>query len=297
MRVGTHNGEFHADDVFAVAALRFMFGVGNVEVVRSRDAAVLATCDLRVDVGGRSDPATGDFDHHQRGGAGTRDNGVPYAAFGLVWRQYGANVCAGNLEMARIVEGHLVQSVDAADCGFSLSTGKTVEGLGHYTVSSAISGLNPEWHEYHEPEDFGRAFEQAVEMACTILGREIMHADGVVMARQNVRQAIAAAADSRLIVLEAGCPWQEIVRREAPEALFVAFPIEMGAWRLQCVPSALGSFAQRKPLPESWAGKLGQELAELTGVSDVIFCHSGRFIAGAQTREGVLRLAELALAE
>ncbi len=68
MRVATHPGGFHADDVFAIAALRLVHG--DLEVVRSRDPEVLAAADLRVDVGGRYAPATGDFDHHQRGGAG-----------------------------------------------------------------------------------------------------------------------------------------------------------------------------------------------------------------------------------
>ena len=84
MKVATHPGNFHADDVFAIAALELVHG--PLEVVRTRDPERQAAADLRVDVGGRSDPAAGDFDHHQKGGAGTRENGIPYASFGLVWR-------------------------------------------------------------------------------------------------------------------------------------------------------------------------------------------------------------------
>ena len=80
MLVATHPGSFHADDAFAVATLGLAHG--GIEVVRTRDAAEMADADVRVDVGERSDPGTGDFDHHQKGGAGARPNDVRYASFG-----------------------------------------------------------------------------------------------------------------------------------------------------------------------------------------------------------------------
>ncbi|MES1193556.1 MAG: MYG1 family protein, partial [Solirubrobacterales bacterium] len=115
MRVATHPGNFHADDAFAVATLRLAHGDG-VEVVRTRDEAVQAAADVRVDVGGRSDPETGDFDHHQKGGAGERPNGIRYASFGLVWRAFGTQV-AGSRAAAASIDERLVQGVDANDTG------------------------------------------------------------------------------------------------------------------------------------------------------------------------------------
>ena len=115
MQVATHDGSFHADEVFALAALSLLDDA--LEIVRTRDADRLAAADLRVDVGFASDPATGDFDHHQKGGAGERPNGVRYASFGLVWREYGARVCAGDAEVAERVDQSLVQGIDANDTG------------------------------------------------------------------------------------------------------------------------------------------------------------------------------------
>ncbi len=290
LKVGTHNGVFHADDVFSIAALS---RIATVEVVRSRDPKVLATCDLRVDVGGECAPEKCTLDHHMKGGAGKRPNGVPYAAFGLVWRQFGVEASGGDAEVARIVDEGLVQPVDAVDNGFSLMAGEeVVKGILPYTVSSAISAMNPTWQE---APDFDVAFGRAVEMAAIILEREIVAARGVIVATAVVREAIAKGADPRLVVLDHFCPWQEVVVPEAPAALFVCFPSETGDWRIQAIPPTLGSFEKRRALPEEWAGKLVAELAALTEVSDAVFCHPGRFIAGAQSREGVLRMAELAL--
>ena len=58
-------------------------------------------------MGGRSDPATGDFDHHQKGGAGERENGIRYASFGLVWREHG-EALAGGAEAAAAIDERLV---------------------------------------------------------------------------------------------------------------------------------------------------------------------------------------------
>src|SRR5271154_3301935 len=101
MKVATHPGNFHADDVFAIAALGL--AAGPLQVIRTRDETVAADCDARVDLGGRSDPARGDFDHHQKGGAGERSNGIPYASFGLVWRQYGLQL-AGSEQAAEAID-------------------------------------------------------------------------------------------------------------------------------------------------------------------------------------------------
>jgi len=57
------------------------------------------------------------------------------------------------------------------------------------------------------------------------------------------------------------------------------------------------SFENRKSFPESWAGKRGNELVLATGVSDAIFCHRGRFLTVAGSKEGALALAELATKE
>lgn len=117
MKIAPHNGSFHADEVFAIATLLLLDE--PLEIVRTRDEALMATCDLRVDVGLRSDPATGDFDHHQRGGAGERPDGIRYASFGLVWKHYGERVC-GDAAVAAKVDEKLVQIVDANDNGQTL---------------------------------------------------------------------------------------------------------------------------------------------------------------------------------
>ncbi len=293
MRVATHSGSFHADDVFAIAVLILLPSGEGVEVVRSRDPEVLAAADVRVDVGQRNDPATGDFDHHQKGGAGERANGIRYASFGLVWREHGAAICGGDEEVARRIDEVLVQGVDANDTGQSIVE-PVYEGVAPFTVSHAIAALNPNWDEDASAAEKDAAFDRAVALARGILEREIASARAQVRAAGLVRDAIRRAEDPRVVELDRGMPWHRELIPTAPEALYVVYPRE-DDWGLQAVPRQLGEFANRKDLPAAWAGLSNDELAAVTGVPDARFCHIGRFMAVAGSREGALALARQAL--
>jgi uncharacterized UPF0160 family protein len=50
------------------------------------------------------------------------------------------------------------------------------------------------------------------------------------------------------------------------------------------------------PLEDGFNLGVAGELAAVCGVPDAVFCHNGRFIAGAGSLQGALRMAELALA-
>jgi uncharacterized UPF0160 family protein len=291
MKVATHDGGFHPDETFAVAALRLL---GEpLEIVRTRDAAVLAACDVRVDVGMRHDAAAGDFDHHQAGGAGERANGVLYASFGLVWKEYGERLCDGDAEVANRIDELLVQGVDANDTGQTLSE-PVVPGAAAMTVSDVIYALNPAWDEDASPADLAARFAEAVALAAGIIEREIGTAAAQLRAATLVRGAIRRAEDPRLVELDRNLPWQRELLASAPEALLVIYPRRDG-WALHAVPRKLGAFENRLDLPEPWAGRSGEELVAVTGVPDAVFCHSARFYAAAGSRDGVTALARLAL--
>jgi uncharacterized UPF0160 family protein len=293
MKVATHSGSFHADEVFALAALSLL---GEpIEIVRTRDPDVIAASDLRVDVGFADDPAAGDFDHHQRGGAGERPNGVRYASFGLVWREYGPRLTGGDAAVADRVDRSLVQAVDANDTGQAAAT-PVLDGVRPMTVSGVIGALNPTWEEQLTPDEERRRFDEAVALAKRIVDREIASATAAQRAVTLVADAIAAAEDPRVITLDRDVPWKEVVVTTAPDALFVIYPKRQG-WGLEAVPRALGSFENRRDLPAAWAGLDGPELAALTGVDDALFAHAKRFLAVARSREGIEALTAQALTD
>ena len=290
MEIATHPGNFHADEVFAVATLRL--ALGDLGVVRTRNAQRQARSDIRVDVGGRSDPLTGDFDHHQKGGAGERPNGVLYASFGLVWREHGTALAGGDAAAAAIDE-RLVQGIDANDNGQTI-TEALVDGIVPMTVSGVIAARNAAWDEELTPEQEDERFVDAVEFASVVLRGQLAGAAAFDRARQIVLDAIAAATDPRVVELPGNMPWRQIVVSEAPGAVFVVYPKSDG-WGMQAVPAQHGSFDNRLDLPEAWAGLSDAELQAVTGVDDAVFAHTAGFYASAASREGILALAALAL--
>ena len=284
--IATHNGNFHADDVFAVAALKRIFP--DATVTRTRDLELIAKADIVVDVGSEYNPETDRFDHHQRGGAGKRDNGIPYSSFGLVWKKYGVEICGGNQELANALDAGLVSTIDAIDCGHVSSV---QEGI---SLSQTIGMFNPTWQE---DKHVDACFDEAVAFASCMLTRFMAAAKSGLDAKAIVAKAIENAEDPRVIVLEQYTPWKNTVLSTAKDALYIIYPSPTGEWRIQGVPTELGSFDVKKPLPTSWAGLSDKALQDVTGIDDAMFCHNGLFIAGAKSLEGTMKMAAMAIEE
>jgi uncharacterized UPF0160 family protein len=284
--IATHNGNFHADDVFSIAALKSIFPSFNL--IRTRDLAIIGQADIVIDVGGEYNPDAGRFDHHQRGGAGERENGIPYSSFGLIWQKYGLEICQGNQDVANSVDAGLVSTIDAIDCGH-------VEGVSQgISLSQTISMFNPTWQE---DSNFDSCFDEAVDFASRVLTRFIASANGGISAKAIVATAIDNAEDSRVIVLEKYTPWKRTVHALSEDALYMIYPSSSGQWRIQTVPVEPGSFEDRKSLPIAWAGLSDKALQEVTGIDDAMFCHNGLFIAGAESFESTMKMASIALEE
>jgi uncharacterized UPF0160 family protein len=316
-RIATHNGSHHADDVFGVAVLAALFP--DHILLRTREPAAIAQADFTVDVGGEWDPARGRFDHHQRefDGARTRTDEAghavraeAYASAGLVWREFGPAYVrqvaarmghdADDLAVqaiARDVDSALVRYLDLVD------NGEDTVAPGIFGLSELLSLLNTDWmeeqgltREAHAALQTER-FREAMALVRRFLDAFLRRKIGQMLAAGKVR-AGQRLFDGRVLFLpEGGMPWTRVVVEEMPQVLLVAYAdAEPGRHQLRTVPEKMGSFRARLDLPAAWAGLRDEELAAVTGVPDAAFCHRNLFIAVARSYEGVLRLAELALA-
>ncbi len=154
MKIVTHDSSFHTDEAFAVATLLIVLGDG--EVIRSRKQEIIDSGDYVVDVGMVHDPASKRFDHHQPGGAGERDNGIPYASFGLVWKEYGEKVAGGKRE-AVLIDRELVQPIDAHDNGVAIAEYKFKDVRDY-----AIGDFMASFLESRDPEHVDKVFMHVV---------------------------------------------------------------------------------------------------------------------------------------
>lgn len=310
MKIVTHNGPFHADDVFCVAAMMLVQSHPVPVVIRTRDESIINEADIVFDVGGEYDEIDGGrFDHHQFSleDRPCRSNGVPYASFGLLMHHNGwaadiiGAACGGMLSFETSLlairdrlDEELIMGVDAADLGY---TDPALKGLERrffpMTVSRMVSGFNPNWTD---KPDFDGQFIKAVDWAKTHLVNHIRNIAAEMLAEGFILKA-PTELDGRVLMLDRFMPWAEHVtkRDQQDQLLYTVFPNPEGTWMVQQVPEKPNSFKGRKPLPESWAAKRGGDLQVITQVSDAVFCHGGRFIAGAESKEGALQLAQLAI--
>jgi len=285
----THDGGFHADDIFAVATLLLLYP--DASIVRSREQSKIDSADIVVDAGMVYNPTLFRFDHHQKEGAGKRENGIPYAAFGLVWKEYGEKVAGGKRE-ADIIDTRLVSPLDANDNGVSLSDYK-FDNVRPYSLVDFLYSYVDE--DETSPEAKDKRFMFLVEIAKELLPREINRAKAQVVGEEKVKKIYETSAEKRVIVLPEEYPAWRTALMQTEDALFVVYPRSDGLWTVKAVPKDNGSYQPRKPLPEAWAGKAGEELANVTGVPDAVFAHNGRFMSAAKSKEGALALAEKAL--
>ncbi len=309
-RIAVHDGSYHADDTFAVASLRELNS--QIEVVRTRAPIILELADMRIDVGGKHNPETGDYDHHQ--GAGTRENGVPYAAFGLVWRDYGAKVCekvmkTGEIDrrmcegidlcidygdVAKVVDKRLVQAVDDYDNRWRPTTDLTKATP--VFLQDIINAGHP---AFFLKGDMDSCFVKAVDRARLILRDFVYDSTGSVLAGRFLEKSLAENTEPGIIVMK--------YPRGIHTALLGGHLARTESSYLYCVQrfddNQFSAFVIsddypakekiRKLFPASWAGLKNGPLRGITGVEDANYCFKSQSVT-AQSLEGALALARKA---
>lgn len=288
-----HSSGFHTDDIFAAATLSLVLEKDNeITIIRSRDKEAIDKADYVVDVGGIHDPEKNRFDHHQEGGAGVRENGVPYASFGLVWKKYGKEL-SGSIEAFEKIDKTFVQPIDAGDNGLQFLETK-IPGLGPFDVQIITTIFRPTWKE--DQESLDKVFLELVSYAKFLMKRVIVSTADMVEGEKFVIDAYNNSKDKRLIILDnSRYLWEEVLAK-FPEPLFVIYEnVSDSTWSVKGIRENMFSYTPRKKLPVSWAGKKDEELDKITGLKGGVFCHNARFMAVAKTKEAIIEMAQIAL--
>ncbi len=292
----THNGSFHSDDIFAVATLMIFLekehgkDAIDIQVVRTRDPAKIVTGDYVVDVGEIYDPAAKRFDHHQRGKAGVRDNTVPYAAFGLVWKEYGLVLCEGNKDLASAIEEKVIMPIDARDNGITLVQDVKIYPL---QIQEIVALFKTTWKE--DAKELDTRFMYLVTIARNIIERAITQGKDEVEGKERVLQIYRETADKRILILDKGYYFDNLMHL-MPEVFLVVSPDgTSGSWMVECARELEQTYQNRMFFPAAWGGKRGVDLEKEIGVTGTIFCHANLFLIVAKTKEAALELANKAL--
>ena len=280
----THSGKFHADDVFSSALLLYL----NPQITITRGNRVPEGYDgIVFDIG------RGRYDHHQRDSR-VRENGVPYAAFGLLWEELGSGILGEAL--AQRFDEEFVQPLDKND-----NTGEKNE------LASLIGNFNPVWDETEaadgvteEKRDRGLSvgFLRAVQVAGMVLENKFARYRADARADEKINQVLAMqetqGGDARILVLPEFVPCQK--RLKETDTAFVIFPSNRGGYCIQ---------SQKKPdsmnykcsFPKQWLGLENEELQKATGLASAGFCHKGGFLMTVGDEADAIRACEISLEE
>ena len=256
----THSGKFHADDVFSSALLLYL----NPEIRIIRGNKVPEDFDgIVFDIG------RGRYDHHQKDSR-IRENGIPYAAFGLLWEELGAEILGE--ELAQKFDESFVQPLDNND-----NTGEKNE------LATLIGNFNPTWDAQGGNDE---AFFQAVSVAGMILENKFERYLGNERADKRVEEILEehqkailsgekSKEEARILILPEFVPCQK--RLSETDIAFVIFPSNRGGYCIQPQKKEY-SLNYKCSFPVEWLGLENEELVAATGLSSAGFCHKGGFL-------------------
>lgn len=296
----THSGGFHADELLSSVILTRLYP--DATVLRSRDRAALTPSAEKIiyDVGGAFDADAQIFDHHQRPGP-LRIDGQPYSSFGLIWAHYGhAYLAAMDVPEDGIEAIHnkfdvkFVLPIDLLDNGaMEPSVAGPLSGM---TLPALLGSLSPVFDD-QSPTANDDAFFTALPIARSFVEAQIRNLAAKARAVRFVEDAIAAAGTSAILELPMGMPYRSVLdKSEADHILFVVHP-RGDDWTLGGIKLSNDTFDQRADLPATWAGLTDAALEDASGVKGAKFCHTARFIAVADSRDAILKMAEIAVKE
>lgn len=274
--VGVHDGVFHADEVTACALLLLFDQVDRDLIVRTRNEERLSTCEYVCDVGGIYDPKKKLFDHHQSSYRGEMSSAGMILEFLKSKRVISA-------EEAGFLYHMLVKGVDDHD------NGRSPQIAGTTLFSHVIANFAPTAYGAND-EEMLTAFFEALDFCLGHLRR--------LLERHRYNRQCRALVETAMrnykqcLLFDEAVPWVEnffaLSGKEHP-ALFVVMPAGEH-WKLRGIPPDDEHRMQvRLPLPEEWAGLLGEDLKKKTELKGAIFCHKGRFTSVWETREDALR--------
>lgn len=294
----THSGGFHADELLSSVVLTRLFPQAALRRTRERQWLIPAADKIIYDVGGDYNGEAQIFDHHQRPSP-LREDGQPFSSFGLIWAHYGRaylaamDVPAHDIEAIHsIFDTSFVLPIDLLDNG---AIEPSVAGpLSVLTLPVLLGSLKPAFDDASPTAD-DDAFFAALTIARSFVEAFLRDLAAKARAQSIVLEAIAKADTSPILELPSGMPYRSaLVEAQADHMLFVVHP-RGDDWTLNGIKLSDDTFDQRADLPAAWAGLTDTALEEASGVKGAKFCHNGRFIAVANSREAILHMAELAV--
>ena len=259
IKIITHNGVFHADEVFAIALLsRFSY---VSEIIRTRDSSVIeaAVNDkniIVVDCGGQYDPLMMNFDHHQDISLPASNMMILFSLRNYILKDEYADKLVEKLFLG--ISDYDVNRNDIHSQWILFNKGKNICGF----INNIIASFN------RNPSDDVlqmEYFEKSIKFAMQIIDNTLYQIEEEIKAEDiyNSKEII----NDCVAVFDKFCP----IWKEKDEFIWAIQPNPQG-WALMSKDST------KYPLPN-------------IEHKDLIFAHKGKFIAVFSSKEAAIEIA------
>lgn len=307
LRLVTHDGPFHADDVLAVAWMIYSHPFARVDILRTRDAAQLHAAlndgiSILIDVGGRCKPSYGWLDHHMAEGRPEWENGSPMAAAGLSLRytlnQYGMKLDDLPEEIVQLFE-----YVDRVDNGQTAPL--------DFQFSRLVGECNPSRINITNA-DFNSSFMRCVKITQLMLSgmfrgefvdlaaaHKFFEVQAEPMLRRHKQELQESEArlksfmelwkGSSTLMLNNFEPSAKMLLVGMPGLKLYAFPAVGNAqeYMVQIAPKTYFKF------PQAWWGLYEKDLKAAGAPEGVQFCHHAGFLCKVASKEVAQKLLNM----
>ena len=279
----THAKNFHADDVFSTALLAVLTKRETYElnVIRSNYPYKELSEDILNDPENiMYDIGRGKFDHHQADSP-VRENGIKYAAFGLLWKEF------GDWDKYPDFDKDFVSKIDDHDNGGKMNEMSLV--IRSFNPSSMeLNGLSEE----EQIKIYDRQFYKAVAFAKDYIDNLFKNYDELNHSKEYIEKNAEfilwaknlSGKKTIMILPEYVGKLDDIILDYYKDVVAVIYPSNRGGYAAKVIPKDKNTMESYYTFPYVWCGAEPDNLP-----SEVQFCHKSGFLATFKT----LRMAKM----
>ena len=295
----THSDTFHADEIIATAFLLIKYK--NVEIIRTRDMKIIETGDIVYDVGFICDPSKNRFDHHMQWFNETYNEKykIKLSSAGLIFKYKGKEILNEKYklnELSNELQSFIMDKIykdiflpaDSIDNGYETET-----SLRTRSIQDVVANFNS-CNTINSKTQY-KQFMKALEWVKVDLYNYLdytfnTYIKGYDEIRKNINECdediyIARNEYNRELI-------HAIIYELKKESIKFIIYNRSNSYRIYGVIREGCTFALRCPLKEEWRGLRGEELRDVSKMTDIVFVHATGFTGESETLEGALEMCK-----
>ncbi|ELA42409.1 uncharacterized protein VICG_00508 [Vittaforma corneae ATCC 50505] len=301
MKLVTHDGNFHYDEILATAVLLKIYP--DAEVIRTRVREVINTGDIVYDVGQTYDPSKYRYDHHQNTFHDTYSPqyNIRLSSAGLIFKHFHDKLFEryGFTRQSTIFE-EIVEKVyfefflpaDAIDNGYDSVFG----AIRARTVADVVKNFNV-YSENTMTRDENLRFETALDFVSMDLDNYLKYVlCEYALSYEHFYNVLKDFAGDIFVTDKkvATDLLYELNEKLQKNIKFIIVKND-NDFRIITIPVERGKFAIKYPLHPKWRGLSGTNLDEVSGINGCVFVHASGFTGGNSTLEGAVEMCRKSL--